>query len=200
MAVRPVSVLPVLVLVPFSPGLEPNGFVFRISVPLFSIKTGVATAIPSLLALATQSSRLVWCPPAPGRWPDASPLAPRSRVALPAASESPQALRAASHTTRRRARPCPACRLSLPHSFSPSGVERGMLTRPRLRRSWRSRHRPPLRHTGRDSPALPWRLQRFSASRRLRRVSVPPEFGSYAYSDSALCSQRVAFEPAKPTT
>ena len=42
-AVRPpVSVLPVLVLVPFSPGLEPNGFVFRISVPLFSVKKGSA--------------------------------------------------------------------------------------------------------------------------------------------------------------
>ena len=33
---RAVSVIPVLVLGPFSPGLEPNGFVFRISVPLFS--------------------------------------------------------------------------------------------------------------------------------------------------------------------
>ena len=46
-----------------------------------------------------------WCPPAPGRRPDAFPRGPLSRNTLPAAS--PRAL-CATHTTR--APPCPACR------------------------------------------------------------------------------------------
>ena len=55
--------------------------------------------------------------------------------------------------------------LALSHRFSPSGMERGMLARPRLRRAWRSRHRPSLRvrHTG--LTALPWPL----CGQRLRR-------------------------------
>ena len=47
---------------------------------------------------------------------------------------------------------------SLSRSFSLSGMERGMLALPRLRRSWRSRHRTPLRHTG--LTALQWPLAR----------------------------------------
>ena len=55
---RAVSVIPVLVLGPFSPGLEPNGFVFRISVPLFSIKAGNASWRTAFLRALTRSSRL----------------------------------------------------------------------------------------------------------------------------------------------
>ena len=51
--------------------------------------------------------------------------------------------------------------VSLTHSFSPLGMERGMLARPRLRRSWLRRQppqEPPLRHAG--LTALPWPLTR----------------------------------------
>ena len=54
------------------------------------------------------------------------------------------------HSDRRLA----SCSVSLPHSFSPSGWNGECISRPRLRRSWRTRHRPPLRHTG--LTALPW--------------------------------------------
>ena len=101
------------------------------------------------------------CPPASGHRPDAFPRCPLTRATLPAAS--PQELRA-THTTRAPP-PCPACRRRSRASQSPSGMERGMLARPRLRRSWRSRgpgdptRDPavlaiPLRHTG--LTALPW--------------------------------------------
>ena len=95
---RAVSVIPVLVLGPFSPGLEPNGFVFRISVPLFSepSKRESPLRLQPLCACCTVSPT-VWCPPASGHRPDAFPRAPLSRAALPAAS--PQALRA-THTIR----------------------------------------------------------------------------------------------------
>ena len=62
--------------------------------------------------------RLVWCPPAPGRRQDAAFLrGPLSRHSASATfpgqrRASPQELRA-THTTRRRAPPFPACRFSL---------------------------------------------------------------------------------------
>ena len=66
--------------------------------------------------------------------------------------------------------------LSLSHSFSPSGMERGMLALSRLRRSWRSRHRPGRPSLSSDSgmirrrdsvrlTAFPWSL----CGQRLRR-------------------------------
>ena len=153
------SVLPVLVLVPFCPGLEPrpNGLVFnlkfRISVPYFPSKRESPLQSQPFFAHAAQSSRLVCCPPASGRRPDAFrvPRAP-GRVRRPHS----QRLR------RRRSRLRAPLVVSLPHSFSPSGMERAMLARPRLprRRSWRSRLLPrgPLRHTPAGLTALPWSL------------------------------------------
>ena len=124
-------------------------------------RRAVTVAPAFLRAIHGLPRRLVFRPgpPAPGHRPDAFPCAPLSRAALPAAS--PQALRAI------RAPQCSAYRLfqaprALTDSFSPSGMERGMLARPRLRRSWRSRHRPPLRpHTG----------------HRRRRPHCPPDHG-----------------------
>ena len=90
--------------------------------------------------------------PAPGRWHDAArPCLPRSPEAA-----SPQAAPLSSGhatvTTTRAPRLVPRHGLSESslaesHTASPSSMERGMLTRPRLRRSssWRSRHRTPLR-------------------------------------------------------
>ena len=44
----------------------------------------------AFFARATQSPRFAWCPPAPGRRPDAFPRGPLSRATLPAAAASPQ--------------------------------------------------------------------------------------------------------------
>ena len=64
-----------------------------------------------------------------------------------------------------------SCSVSLPHCFSSSGWNGECISRPRLRRSWRSRHRSPLRHTG--LTALPWPLRGQRLRRKcLRRVSV----------------------------
>ena len=137
----------------------------------------------------------MWCPPAPGRRPDAFPRGLLARAALPAAS--PQALRA-THTAR--APPCPACR-TFTHSFSPS-VGWGKLARHRLRDPAADPH------SGiRDS--LPshaaYAASAFGASGFAASVSrpvsgptpMPSMHTPLRTSDSAFCSQRVACLPIR---
>ena len=76
----------------------------------------------------------MWCPPACDRQLDTFPRAPRSRVALPAAWRLRRRPRFAPWpSTPARPRTPAGGRLraplvvSLPHSFSPSGMERGKL-------------------------------------------------------------------------
>ena len=107
----------------------------------------------------------------------------------PGPAASPQALRAGQT-------PCvyKACSVSqaLPHSFSPSGWIGECISRPRLRlrRSWRTRLRPPLQHTV---------LTAHPCGQRLRHVSVPPDFSgpvpsvhSFVTLPILLAVQRVA--------
>ena len=63
----------------------------------------------------------------------ASPRDTLARVTLPMAAAPPQALRAI-HMDRRLA----SCSVSLPQSFSPLGWNGECISRPRLRRSWRT--------------------------------------------------------------
>ena len=60
----------------------------------------------------------------------------------------------------------------LPHGFSPSGWNGELFSWPRLRRSWQTRHRPPLRHTG--LTAQPWSLCGQRLRRQRLRRSAPP--------------------------
>ena len=142
-----VSVLPVLVLVPHTPGLGPTGPCVSSALrdPISPDASGTRRqplgAEPRRGLLGSCGAR----PGAPGRRPDAFPRGP---LACHAPSGS-AASACATHTAR--APSCPRRLSSLSHThggFSPSGMERGMLARPRLRRSWRSRQRPPLRNTG----------------------------------------------------
>ena len=147
--------------------------------------------------------------PAPGRWHDAArPCLPRSPEAA-----SPQAAPLSSGhatvTTTRAPRLVPRHGLSESslaesHTASPSSMERGMLTRPRLRRSssWRSRHRTgPHSESGIRRPPMAARAaSAFGASRGSATVSSPfsgPKPSVSRHSrlrtcDFALCSQRLA--------
>ena len=93
----------VLVHIPYTPGIEPNGLMFR---PRYKRRRRPGVSLAAFLRKSRGLHRLVRCPPAPGRRPAAFPRGPAPRTSLPAASISfAQALRAA-HTTR--APPCPA--------------------------------------------------------------------------------------------
>ena len=119
-AVLPVSVLPVLVLVPLSPGLEPNGFVFCISVSLFSVKTGSASSPIAFLRAShgLPDSCGALPHPASGRMP--------SRASRCRGPNSQRLRRRRCAPPIRFRRPSALLIVSLPHSFSPSGMERGM--------------------------------------------------------------------------
>ena len=182
-------------LTPWLPASCRQAFVLRFSVPgPDTTRWSRIEHTPALLRKATQSPRLVWCPPAgaPGRRPDAFPRGvPRS-----------QRLR------RRRFAPTlpldpggtvPACRLSLfrSHSFSPPGRNARAATAA-LARSWRphsgirdSRPRPSY---GRSAAAASAFGANGSAASASRSFSGPmPSMHSPLRTDnSVLCpgSQR----------
>ena len=150
----------------------------------------------------SQSTRLVsrWslCRGPPSSWhrpPGRLPLAARSCV------PRSERLRSAPPRYTTRTPPCPAAachgRLSLTQLLTVTlrvtgtkaarRVERGMLARPRLRRSsgWRSRHRPhsgirdslPSHHDARSRGGQRFRPGRWRL-RRISRAQVAPVFGS----------------------
>ena len=153
--VLPASVLPILVHIPHTPGLVPTGLCVSNSafrVPLLPDRAHVT------LFCAKPRGLLDPCGarphPAAGH-PDAFPRGPLTRAALPAAS--PQALRAPHDPGASVPRLSSLLFLTASH---PRVWIRECISRPRLRRSWRSRRRPPLRHTGLTALPCPLRGQR----------------------------------------
>ena len=105
----------------------------------------------SLFARTYTVFSTVWYPPASGRRPDAAAF---SRAPLSSPGSGFAAGAAARHPYDSGALVLRLSSLSLTASLHRvwSGE---CISRPRLRRSWRSRHRPPLRHTGLGLTALP---------------------------------------------
>ena len=132
-----------------------------------------------------------------GHGPDASPRDTLTRATLPAAP--PQALRATTQTAGRFS----SRTVSLSKQLLTLGLERGMYRGLGCASAWRSRHRPPLRHTG--LTALPWPLSRPapsarapaapSVSRPIFRVPCRVCIPLSTFSILLFCFQRVACLP-----